>query len=207
MFRLKNWPQNRSKIFYNFALAFDSSSLEKKITHQIKSRSRKRETRETVLSKEQGTVRFKRSLLVARTHTQTLRGSGRRAHRHTHTRLKRRESEIGMALSHGRITNFPNAKSFTTHHSEEGLKGRRTMTTMRRRMMTMRRVFAAASSSSGGETGRMNHRVRRSSFFGTKTKGEFGEAATRRRRRLNRRFREADESITRSVVLGGVEAT
>ena len=91
MFRLKNWPQNRSKIFYNFALAFDSSSLEKKITHQIKSRRRKRETRETVLSKEQGTVRFKRSLLVARTHTQTLRGSGRRrTPTHAHTLEKKR---------------------------------------------------------------------------------------------------------------------
>ena len=147
-------------------LLFFSRKKRSHHTNQIALAEEKERREETVLSKEQGTVRFKRSLLVARTHTQTLlRGSGRRTHTdtHTHKRLKRRESEIGMALSHGRITNFPNAKSFTTHHSEEGLKGNRTMTTMRRRMMTMRRVFAAASSSSGGETGRMNHRAQQ--FF------------------------------------------
>ena len=53
-------------------------------TKSLNRSRRKRETRETVLSKEQVTVRFKRSLLVARTHTQTLlRGSGRHAHRRT----------------------------------------------------------------------------------------------------------------------------
>ena len=46
MFRLKNWPQNRSKIFYNFALAFDSSSLEKKITAHKSNRAEEKERRE-----------------------------------------------------------------------------------------------------------------------------------------------------------------
>ena len=42
-FRLKNWPQKRSKIFYNFAQAFYSSSLKKKDhTTQIKSLSQKK---------------------------------------------------------------------------------------------------------------------------------------------------------------------
>ena len=133
-----------------FFLLFFSREKRSRTQIIIKSLSqKKRDFRETVLSKEQVTVRFKRSLLVARTHARKqYRAVRDDAHTDAHPhRLKRRESEIGMALSQGRITNFPNAKSFTTHHSEEGLKGNRTMTTMRRRMMTMRRVFAAASSS------------------------------------------------------------
>ena len=59
-FRLKNWPQNRSKIFCNFALAFYSSSLEKKITpHKSLNRSRrKRETRRDSPFKRAGDCTF-----------------------------------------------------------------------------------------------------------------------------------------------------
>ena len=53
-FRLKNWPQHRSKIFCNFALALLLFFSQKKDhTTQIKSLSqKKRDERDRVLSKE-----------------------------------------------------------------------------------------------------------------------------------------------------------
>ena len=88
-FRLKNWPQNRSKIFCNFFFAFYSSSLKKKITHQIKSLSqKKRDERQSPFKRVyQLTTRVKLSLSRwlfehARTSPNT-RGLGRNTHTHS----------------------------------------------------------------------------------------------------------------------------
>ena len=73
-----------------FFLLFFSEEKRSRTKSLNRSR-RKRETRETVLSKEQVTVRFKRSLLVARTHTTNIiaRFGTTRAPRHL-THLKKR---------------------------------------------------------------------------------------------------------------------